>query len=182
MHAHSTGMYWSAALSAGLPTINAYCTCNDIEFQLDLDLAERAICTLTSSEVPCIYGLRGRTEAGIICEYIDGGIPSSPNAPKPTAAFKVESTSIGAGSTFSKYLGSIGFTIECAMAATPCNEDSDYRSWRQTGQHKRAGINAKKEQRTKLLRCSSATTWRSLQQSWCMVYPLEFNAWAWELT
>lgn len=45
-------------------------------------------------------------------------------APPPTAAatgdFRTESTSIGEGSAFSKYLGFIGLIVECATAATPC--------------------------------------------------------------
>lgn len=57
-----------------------------------------------------------------MCEYIDGGMPPLPNAATPAAAeeCKVESTSIGAGPTFSKYLGFIGLTMEWATAATPC--------------------------------------------------------------
>ena len=71
------------------------------------------------------YCWRGRADAGIIWEHIDGGMPPLPKAARPAAAdgfdeCRTESTSIGAGPTFSKYLGSTGFTMECATAATPC--------------------------------------------------------------
>lgn len=33
---------------------------------------------------------------------------------------RIDSTSIGTESTFSKYLGFIGLMVECANAATPC--------------------------------------------------------------
>lgn len=56
-----------------------------------------------------------------MCDAIDGGIPPLPKAAMPAATgeCRIESTSIAEGSIFSKYFGSMGFTIEWATAATP---------------------------------------------------------------
>lgn len=74
--------------------------------------------TLWAYSNPSIYCCRlGKTEAGIMCDAMDGMNAAPPAA--PTGECRKESTSMGAGSTFSKCFGLIGLMVACDTAATP---------------------------------------------------------------